>query len=102
MSEYRQGDILLVPIPDAPDGPEVARDNGRIILAYGETTGHAHAIDDTEARLIEIETGERFLEILRASDLVHEEHDTVTLPPGTYEVRRQREYRPEGIIRVAD
>ena len=36
-------------------------------------------------------------------DLTHPEHDTVTLPPGTYEVRRQREYADAGgITYVAD
>jgi len=34
--------------------------------------------------------------------LTHEEHATLLVPPGTYEVRRAREYTPEAIRSVAD
>jgi hypothetical protein len=45
----RQGDILLVPVKDLPDGlKEVPRQNGRIVLAEGEVTGHFHAIEAEE------------------------------------------------------
>lgn len=62
--QYRQGDVLLVRVEDdvkARPHRGVARDAGRIVLAYGEATGHAHAIADPDAELIELETGERFL-----------------------------------------
>ena len=72
----------------------VARDEGRIVLAYGEATGHAHAIADADAELIELETGERFLVTARGVSLRHEEHEAVELPPGSYRVVRQREYVP--------
>lgn len=43
----RQGDVLLTPIKALPAGcSEVPLDKGRIVLAYGEVTGHAHAIAD--------------------------------------------------------
>lgn len=43
----RQGDVLLVPVSRLPEGcTEVPNDRGRIVLAYGEVTGHAHAIAD--------------------------------------------------------
>ena len=72
----------------------VERDDGRIVLAYGEATGHAHAIADADAELIELETGERFLVTARGVSLRHEEHAAVELPPGSYRVVRQREYAP--------
>jgi hypothetical protein len=34
--------------------------------------------------------------------LEHDEHDTITLPPGSYRIVRQREYAPEEIRYVAD
>jgi hypothetical protein len=34
--------------------------------------------------------------------LEHDEHDAIHLPPGNYQVVRQREYTPEAIINVAD
>jgi hypothetical protein len=37
----RQGDLLLVPVSGFPDGVRRAR-SGRLVLAEGEATGHAH------------------------------------------------------------
>lgn len=46
----RQGDVLLTPVSSLPAGcTEVPHDKGRIVLAYGEVTGHAHAIADYHA-----------------------------------------------------
>ena len=55
-------------------------------------TGHAHAIaaPDAEATLLSVSENERFLRIVAAVDLVHEEHATIHLPPGSYAVIRQR------------
>ena len=45
--KFRQGDVGLIPVASLPDGAKkVPRDKGRIVLAYGEVTGHAHAIYD--------------------------------------------------------
>lgn len=46
-SDIRQGDVLLkqaAAVP--PDAILVPDDRGRVVLAYGEVTGHAHAIAD--------------------------------------------------------
>lgn len=102
---FRQGDVLVVPIESIPSGlAEVPRDNGRLVLAYGEATGHAHVVDG-EAVLLAAdvaELDERFLHIEQEAQLVHDEHDTITLPAGDYIVRRQREYAPEANTLVAD
>lgn len=104
----RQGDVLIIATDRIPAQTRpVARDHGRIVLAYGEVTGHAHAITDPAATLLELpdtEISTRFLQVLADGgvDLHHEEHATITLPPGTYEVRRQREYAPEASFFVAD
>jgi hypothetical protein len=34
--------------------------------------------------------------------LEHEDHDTIMIPPGTYQVVRQREYSPGAVRYVAD
>lgn len=99
---FRQGDVILIPVQQLPDGKSVARENGRIVLAHGEATGHAHTVAEINASLIEIETGERFLEIVRDAELVHDEHNTIALAPGIYKVGRQREYQPEAPRFVAD
>jgi hypothetical protein len=115
----RQGDVLLVPTgEEAPDGPFVKREGGRLVLAKGEATGHAHAIRAQNARLFRPErfaaqrawythrqTAEtRVLLVVDREPalLEHEEHDPITVAPGVYEVRRQREYRPQRSVWVAD
>lgn len=105
---YRQGDVLVRRVADLPKKVEaVVRDANRIVLAYGEVTGHAHSIAEDDACLYRPTDGDlevRFLEVLRDGgvELTHQEHDTITLPPGIYEVTRQREYSPEAIRNVAD
>ena len=103
----RQGDILLVPVEKLPDGlTEVPREKGKIILAEGEATGHLHMIEAPEATFLAKDIADiegRFLAVEEEVALVHPEHDTVTLEPGAYEVRRQREYSAAGgIDLVAD
>lgn len=102
---YRQGDVLLQRVDEIPAGlKDVPLDKGRVILAYGEVTGHAHAVEGEvtflAADLEELE--ERFLRVESEAQVVHEEHDTITLPPGDYRVVRQREYAPERPVYVAD
>lgn len=47
LNHIRQGDVLLTPVQSLPAGcVEVPNDRNRIVLAYGEVTGHAHAIAD--------------------------------------------------------
>lgn len=102
---YRQGDVLILPVPQIPeDLVEVPRENGRLVLAHGEVTGHAHAVEGEATFLAaDLEDLERrFLSVESEVQVVHEEHDTIVLPPGDYEVRRQREYSPEEIRTVAD
>ena len=42
---FRQGDVLIIPVAKLPDCLEpMKRERGRVILAHGEVTGHAHAI----------------------------------------------------------
>lgn len=103
----RQGDVLIVAAPANPAlGELVPRDKGRIVLAYGEATGHAHAIMDHEAELRTLpNTDDRFLRIMATSGvkLQHEEHTALVLPKGDYIVRRQREHVPNALPRyVAD
>lgn len=105
---YRQGDVLIRQVVAIPDNLNaVPRDDGRVVLAYGEVTGHAHAITDPAAAMCAADITDLTRSFLKiegehAVALQHEEHDTILLPPGNYEVRRQREYQPEAPIWVAD
>lgn len=102
---YRQGDVLIRRVQRIPKTVKrVPLDAGRVILAYGEITGHAHAVEgDVQLLAADVQEMERrFLRVESEAQVVHEEHGTITLPPGDYEVTRQREYAPEASLMVAD
>lgn len=122
----RQGDVLLTPTSKLPAGcTEIPNDKGRIVLAYGEVTGHAHAIADhravtstpgaademaeaaiaraqAKARLWSAPDGNRYLEVTEPVTLKHEEHTAHGLVPGIYQLPTQVEYTPAELRRVAD
>ena len=98
---YRQGDVLLVRVDRIPSGAkEVARRS--LVLAEGEVTGHAHRIVDDGAVMLTTDERLTFVRLAKRAQLVHEEHATIEVPPGSYQVTRQREYHPAEIRRVAD
>ena len=97
---FRQGDVLLVPV-EATAVPLTAvpapRDrSGRLVLARGETTGHAHVISGTGVRLLadRDDLDRLFVQIDEAGLLTHDERADITIPAGHYRVVRQREYAP--------
>ena len=104
----RQGDVLLVKVDAIPETAKPAEKkdqagNQRIVLAYGEVTGHAHAIHNLDSVDVFV-TGEgvMYLQVKEEAKLQHEEHGSIALPPGNYERTIQREYSPEAIRNVAD
>lgn len=111
----RQGDVALVRVDSLPKGLEpTKRDHiGRIVLAYGEASGHSHAIRDSHVTGFRMAGSEEvdYIEVggSGAATLNHEyesgkqaEHHALDLPPGAYKVVRQQEYSPEAIRRVVD
>ena len=103
--QFRQGDVFVEKIDNQvrEELTEVKPDQGRVVLAYGEVTGHAHALKAKDAKLFEVKGWvDRVLVVAKATALMHEEHAPIELPPGTYRVKRQREYHPEEIRTVAD
>lgn len=92
-----QGDVAIAAIPSLPDGvtPVPAVDKG-LVLAYGETSGHAHAFRDTEH--VELyaaanDDSRRYLVVKnKPATLFHEEHELIEFDPGIYEVFTQKEY----------
>lgn len=100
---YRQGDVLITTVDELPEGKreKVKPVRGRHVLAEGEATGHAHAVRAVGVVMCIIGI-RRFLEVQQEAIVQHEEHGEIPLPPGNYEITRQREYRPEGIRQVAD
>jgi hypothetical protein len=120
---YAQGDIIIELVKAEPkaaakvgkaDGRETGIDpDGSVVLARGEVTGHRHRFtgdsgvalfrDDALARDVPSELYIGHVKVGAAgADLVHEEHDTISLPAGTYCIRRQREWTAEKARVVAD
>jgi hypothetical protein len=109
----RQGDVLLVPVGSVPGGQGEmvsGRRAERHVLAEGEATGHAHVVSGSGLELVEWERPRRwaaperrrYLVVEAEATLVHQEHLPLVVPAGVYEVRRQREYRPQRAVWVAD
>jgi hypothetical protein len=110
---FAQGDLLIERVVDTePSGRVLSADEtGAIVLAEGEVTGHRHAIfdrvtmfrDDSLAREIPAGLYVGHLKVDSGSArIVHQEHAPITLPQGTYRVRRQRELEPKDAVIVAD
>lgn len=110
---FAQGDLLIERVADRiASGSEISRsDDGALVLAEGEATGHRHAIfetvtmfrDDGLAR--DIPDGLYIGHVKVDGDAVvvrHDEHSPITLPKGTWRVRRQRQLEPRDIRVVAD
>ena len=108
-----QGDLLIRRVNEFPTGltPATAT-NGQYIAAHSET-GHHHVIEarpnvrmfDSNDPLVS------YLEVIEATDAMEtaiehmrtfDTHEKIVLPPGKFELRRQREHSPEGWRRVAD
>lgn len=105
---YRQGDVLIVPVTETAvppsvraAGPRRRAPRERMVLALGESTGHAHAVlaahDEGDFYPAPTEADPAFLFLPRGGKVVHEEHGTIPLPEGWYRVVRQREYEPRAL-----
>ncbi|MFE2417263.1 hypothetical protein [Streptomyces hokutonensis] len=107
---YRQGDVLIVPVAQdavpahAEHAPRERRDGrGRLVLALGEVTGHAHAVVGPGELVREPGPyGPLLLHLPQGGRVVHEEHAAIALPKGWFRVVRQREYVPGSVRIVAD
>lgn len=108
-----QGDLLIRRIDAIPANAEpVKSEKGKFIVAHSET-GHNHVIAE-RPNVALFSTGDpmvSYLQVIEAADATetllehlrsYDTHETISIPPGNYEIRRQREYTPEGWRRVED
>ena len=73
----------------------VAPKKGRFILAEGERTGHHHTVKASPHVTFMSDGPAAFLSVQdRPAKLTHQEHDTLTIAPGDYEVVTQRHAMP--------
>lgn len=112
-NQAAQGDLFIRRIEVLPAGLKpMAIENGAYIVAHSET-GHHHVIEArpyvtvfaTDDPLVS------YLQVIEATDAMEtviehlrnfDTHESIKVGPGNYEIRRQREYSPEGWRRVAD
>lgn len=101
---YRQGDVLVVSVESIETGlADVPQDNGKTVLAYGEVTGHSHALK--RGKLYRRDAMTQLLDINVKDFLRHEEHGEILIgepqkPTARNAVAstfgmRGEEYRPE-------
>lgn len=106
-----QGDVHFTRITSLPDAAKPIVSNGKIVVTHSET-GHDHVmvLDRSETPAVTMYQGDNplvaWLEVNRPTALEHlrphDTHEPIMFGPGVYEVRRQREYTPEGWRRVED
>ena len=102
----RQGDVLLIPceVCEIPDNAApVDAENGRLILARGEATGHHHSVvASSTTELLATPNLEMWLLVKEGTALLeHQEHGPCE-SQGAYRVVTQREYTPSAIRNVVD
>jgi hypothetical protein len=108
-----QGDLLIRRIDAIPPNAEkVASEKGKFVVAHSET-GHDHVIAE-RPNVSLYTTGDpmvSYLQVIQAEEEVEiilehmrnlDTHEPIKIPPGNYEIRRQREHTPEGWRRVED
>jgi hypothetical protein len=104
-----QGDVLFRKVAALPAGAKLDETKGPIVVAHSET-GHHHAIDEASgAKLYRLENDPMVCYLQLAADVEvthHRPYDTHAplklAGPGVFEVKRQREYTPQGFRRVED
>ena len=101
MEFYRQGDVVLKTVNALPEGAKKRRDIGDVVLKHGTATGHSHRIKT--GAVVYVDAGKEYLLVeKRTAKLIHEEHATIPLPKGIYEILQQREHTAAGIRNVTD
>ena len=95
MSQFKhQGDIPFAPFSGMITGI-LQKHNGSVVLALGEKTGHKHVISTVNPNDLQawkqLEGG-WIITLKTEGTLVHNQHGTLTIEPGTYRVSQEREY----------
>ena len=117
--KYQQGDVVMYKLNDEDfkeySNEEKGNDyniinyngqtNSKAVFAFGEVTGHTHRVEMSEMlkdagvslhmdykREAGIDVPNAFEVHNESVELQHEEHDTITLPPGNYVVKIVREF----------
>lgn len=105
-----QGDVGLVEIDAIPEtATPVASESGAYVLAHSET-GHDHIVKErSDVKLYQDASDPltAYLHVLSLDTIIEHQrsfdtHAAITIKPGKYLVRRQREYVAEGWRKAQD
>lgn len=95
MHIYRHGDVDIKQVNELPKGLKKIKGT---TLALGEVTGHHHTlIKERESQSIlvfESAEGIKYFQVSEPTQLTHQEHDTLVIEPGVYEVKIEQEFDP--------
>ena len=119
-TKYQQGDVVMYKMNDEDfksfsnetktrESYEIinytGQTNTKAVFAFGEVTGHTHRVEMSEMlkdagvslhmdynRKAGVDVPNAFEVHNESVELQHEEHDTITLPPGNYVVKIVREF----------
>jgi len=109
----QQGDVILNKLDKLPEGLKPIK---RKWVEEGEATGHYHSFAPVGTGGVTLDTpgkigdnvdimvdkdGKMFVEVKdKPADLTHDEHATIAVEPGIYEVRKVREMdHLQGVVR---
>ena len=88
----QQGDVLIIRVGEVPTEAKAVQHDG--ILAKGEATGHNHkvAVSDMPNTLFYEKGGQLFIKNSNIIKIEHQEHKTIELPVGEWEIKKVKEY----------
>lgn len=108
----RQGDVLVIEVDyDASElGQLVPREQGAVVLAHGEVTGHKHAFYDNTTEMYSNDRvvgatpakPARLLRVVETTAFKHDEHTAIPQDKGIKRRLIQTEYTPGELRNVAD
>lgn len=103
-----QGDVMFIRIDEIPLNMMTAEEKDGYYIVTKSETHHDHVISSKNAQMLIDKTNDfvAYIKVSKDTEVKHKRsfdtHESLLLTPGNYEVRRQREYVPEGFRKAAD
>lgn len=89
--KIQQGDVNIESAKIPKSARILKRHERGAVLALGEHTGHAHVATAEDVMLFEID-GVLYMSAPSGTEVVHEEHRAIAVPPGEYEIGIVKEF----------
>lgn len=103
---YSQGDVNFLPAEAFKKKfLDQFKEKKGVVLAEGETTGHAHRVTKGQVQMYQLIAGLMLLKVMsEQATISHEEHEDIVLPVGDWVVPIQQEidHVEKTLRRVAD